>query len=99
MQKLSLFSTQEEIDSYIKLGLNREFDNKFRFKNTDYIMLGGRRGAGKSLVSVNIGSQCVEEKKSCLYFTIEMQSREIIQRHTSISTGIPHHNIKVQRSR
>lgn len=94
MQKLSLFVPTEEVNSYIKLGLNAEFDNRVRFKTTDYIMLGGRRGAGKSLVSANIGSNCVSQGKSCIYFTIEMQSREILQRHTSISTGIPHHKLK-----
>ena len=47
MQKISVLETEEEVANYIPLGLNDDYDQRMRFTNTDLILLGGRRGAGK----------------------------------------------------
>lgn len=94
MHKLSLFDSEEHISSYIKLGLNNEFDDQVRFKSIDYIMFGGKRGSGKSLVCCNLANQMYLQNKSVLYFTIEMSSREIMQRMAAIGSGVPHSKIK-----
>ena len=52
-------------------------------------MVGGRRGAGKSVICANIANNVYNSGKSAVYFTIEMDSRSILQRCCSIATGIP----------
>lgn len=94
MQKINLFESDEEIESYIKLGLNEEFDADVRFRDIDYILLGGKRGAGKSIVCANLANNAFNQGKSVLYFTIEMDGQETLQRLCSIATQIPHSKIK-----
>ena len=60
MQKMSLFETEEEMGNRIVLGFNDEFDSRFNFLTTDYINLGGRRGAGKSILCSNVARTLVE---------------------------------------
>lgn len=95
MQKINLFDSEEEMSRRIKLGLNREFDQAYDFRTTDYIMIGGKRGSGKSLTASNISNNVVENLgKKALYFSIEMQSREVLQRDCAISTEIPFYKIR-----
>lgn len=94
MQKINLFETDDQIASYITLGLNAEFDEQVRFKNIDYILMGGKRGSGKSITCSNLAQNVIEKGKSVLYFTIEMNAREVLQRQCSIATGLSHSKIK-----
>ena len=48
MQKISILETDEERQKYLPLGLNDDYDQSMRFTNTDLVLIGGRRGAGKS---------------------------------------------------
>lgn len=95
MQRMSLFESDEELGNRITLGLNASFDSEFDFKTTDYIMMGGKRGSGKSLTCSNIGRNVVKKKKKkALYFSIEMEPREVLQRDCAIETGIPFGKIR-----
>lgn len=95
MQKISLFESEEEMAARITLGLNAEFDSRFTFLPTDYILIGGYRGSGKSLVCSNTCNKVVvEKKKKALYFSIEMLPREVLQRDCAISTKVPFYKIK-----
>lgn len=94
MQTVELFDTDEAMEQRIKLGLNAEFDSGVKFKQDDYILIGGRRGAGKSVVCSNIAIQAYEENKPSLTFTIEMNTRETLQRMTSIGAKVNHHRLK-----
>ena len=94
MQKISLFDSDDHIAGYIPLGLNTEFDEKVRFKNIDYILMGGKRGSGKSITCSNLANSMYHRGKSVLYFTIEMNAREVLQRQCAIGTGVPHSKIK-----
>ena len=94
MQRISLFPPDEELDKYLPLGLNTAFDDEFKFSPRDLILVGGKRGAGKSITCCNIANNVYENGKSAIYFTIEMDSREILQRCCSIATGIPHERIR-----
>lgn len=94
LQKLNLFATDEELADYIPLGLNAEFDDKVRFKSSDYILMGGKRGAGKSITCSNLANTIYNRGKSVLYFSIEMPTREILQRQCAIGAGVPHSKIK-----
>lgn len=94
MQKIPLFETEEQIANRIVLGLNSEFDEKHQFLSTDYILMGGRRGAGKSLTCSNLARHTVDNGKFALYFSTEMEPRQVLQRDASIATQIPFSKIK-----
>lgn len=94
LQKMNLFESDEEIADYIPLGLNADFDNIVRFKSSDYILMGGKRGSGKSITCSNLADTVYRRGKSVLYFSIEMPTREILQRQCSIGSGVPHSKIK-----
>ena len=59
------------------------------FAKTDLVLIGGRRGSGKSLVCANIAVNQFESDKSSLFFTIEMTKDQTFRRMASIATGIP----------
>lgn len=95
MQRISLFDTEEEMAARIKLGFNDEFDARFDFRPTDYIMVGGRRGAGKSITGSNIARNVITtQNKKVLYFSVEMPTREVLQRDAAIASGIPYFKIR-----
>ncbi len=94
MQKISLFETEEEMGNRIVLGFNEDFDSRFSFLTTDYINLGGRRGAGKSILCSNVARTIVNRGKKALYFSIEMLPRELLHRDCSIATQVPHSKIR-----
>ena len=89
MQRISLFEDEEELGKYLRLGLNTEYDDQIQFSPKDLILVGGRRGAGKSLICANLANTVYESGKSAIYFTIEMDSRSTLQRICSIATGVP----------
>lgn len=89
MQRIELFDSEEDLELFLSLGLNHEFDLGFQFAPDDFILIGGKRGEGKSLTCSNIANATMARGKSVLYFTIEMNKRQILQRACSIATGIP----------
>ena len=88
MQRMELFYPQEYLDNVVPLGLNTDYDSVEQFGPEDYVLIGGKRGQGKSLVCANIASTIYEAGASVMYFTIEMSARETMQRICAISTGI-----------
>ena len=89
MQRIPLFEPDEELGKYLPLGLNSEYDHEISFSPRDLILVGGRRGAGKSITCANIANNVYASGKTAIYFTIEMDSRSILQRCCSIATGVP----------
>lgn len=96
MEKITLFESDEELSRYITLGLNREYDEYIKFSPRDLILIGGRRGAGKSVTCANLAVNTKNSGKASLYFTIEMDSRNILQRCCSIDTQIPFGKIRTK---
>lgn len=94
MQKIELFETEDMLSKQVGLGLNKEFDDNIKFSAEDLILIGGKRGAGKSITCSNIVAAAYERNESSLYFTIEMNQREILQRITSIASGVSHYRLK-----
>lgn len=94
MQKIPLFASAEEVEDYLPLGLNDDYDSQFKFSPRDLILVGGRRGDGKSITCANIANSVFESGKSAIYFTIEMDSQQILQRLCSIATGISHARLR-----
>lgn len=96
MQHIELFEPEEEIGRYIGLGLNAEYDHEIKFSPRDLVLVGGRRGAGKSLTCANIANNVFQSGRSAIYFTIEMDSRSILQRCCSIATEVPYSRLRTQ---
>ena len=95
MQRINLFDSEDEMAARIKLGFNTQFDERFSFRPTDYILVGGLRGAGKSITGSNIARRTIDsQNKKVLYFSVEMQAREIMQRDAAIATQIPFFKIR-----
>ena len=89
MQTISLFDSEKNLKKYLPLGLNDEYDQKLKFSPRDLVLVGGRRGAGKSLTCVNIANNVYNQGRSSIYFTIEMDSRAILQRMCALGARVP----------
>ena len=96
MQRIELFEPEEDLAKYMKLGLNEDYDYEIQFSPRDLVMVGGRRGAGKSVICANIANAVYASGKSAMYFTIEMDSRSILQRCCSIATEVPFARLRTQ---
>lgn len=89
MEKISLFEDDKELSKYLPLGLNSEYDSEIQFSPKDLVLVGGRRGSGKSVTCCNLAANVYESGRSAIYFTIEMDSRSILQRICSVATKVP----------
>jgi len=99
MSNLMIFQ-EEGVDDHacIPLGINNDFDSKVGGAyREELIMLGGKRGSGKSLVSANMVANQYSMGKTAIYFTIEMTALETFQRISSILSGVPYANIRKNR--
>lgn len=88
LHTMDILSSPEDVLKFLSLGFNNDFDAETQFGRTDLVMLGGRRGQGKSLTAANIVANQFNNGKTAQYFTIEMRKRPILQRVAAISTGI-----------
>ena len=89
MKTISLFDSEDQLKKYLPLGLNDEYDQSMKFSPRDLVLIGGRRGAGKTLTCVNIATNVYNQGRSAIYFTIEMDSRSILQRMCSLGARVP----------
>ncbi|MEK9894884.1 MAG: DnaB-like helicase C-terminal domain-containing protein [Burkholderiaceae bacterium] len=89
MQTMELVPSEDEIERSTILTLNEDYDGRQRFASSDYILIGGRRGSGKSVTCANIATNIFSQGHSVMYFTIEMTSQAIMQRCAAIATGVP----------
>ena len=96
MQRITLFEEDEQLGRYLSLGLNHAYDYEIQFSPRDLILVGGKRGAGKSIACTNVMNTVWEKGRSAIYFTIEMDSRAILQRACSIATGVPYSRLRTK---
>ena len=89
MQTIALFESEKDLRKFLPLGLNDDYDQQMKFSPRDLVLVGGRRGAGKSLTCVNIANNVYNQGRSSIYFTIEMDSRSILQRMCALGARIP----------
>ena len=94
MQRIHLMEPEEELAKHIGLGLNTAYDESFKFSPRDLILVGGKRGSGKSITCANVANNIFQSGSSAIYFTIEMDSRAILQRCCAIATGVPFTRIR-----
>ena len=77
------------------LGINNTIDAITGGAHTeDLILLGGKRGAGKSIICTNISVNQVELGNVVPYFTIEMTAKEVMDRRMAIQSGVSHAKIR-----
>jgi hypothetical protein len=89
METITLFDSEANLKKYLPLGLNDDYDQSMKFSPRDLVLVGGRRGAGKSLTCVNIATNVYDQGRSSIYFTIEMDSRSILQRMCALGARVP----------
>lgn len=89
MNYVELFDDEDDLKKHLPLGLNQDYDISFTFSPKDLVVVGGYRGGGKSFTCCNMAVSAHERGRSVLYFTIEMDSRAILQRMCAMATGVP----------
>jgi len=96
MSDILLFIRPDELaKTRVHLGLNNTFDSVLGgAARQELILIGGRRGSGKSITCSNIMINQYESGNSCIYFTIEMIAHETLQRNMSILANVNHQNLK-----
>jgi replicative DNA helicase len=99
MSTLMLFQEAiTEDHTCIPLGISNNFDSKVGGAyREELIMIGGKRGAGKSLVCANMVANQYDTGKTAIFFTIEMTAMETFHRITSMLSGVPYANIRKNR--
>jgi replicative DNA helicase len=87
--ELGFFPNEEDFKIYPS-GLSNEFDSvNGGFATQELILLGGRRGSGKSIISLNLAINRFLQGNTVSFFTIEMRYKEVYDRVLSIISGVP----------
>jgi replicative DNA helicase len=96
MADIMLFRTSDELDrERVHLGLNNTFDAVLGgVARQELILIGGERGAGKSITSSNICANQYEMGNTCVYFSIEMIAHETLERKMAMLSNVPYMALK-----
>ena len=87
VQDIELFAQDPKV-SYIPLGLNNNMDaNIIGVARSETILIGGRRGSGKSIVCSNLVVNEYLNGFTSVYFTIEMRASQVHRRNVGIEAG------------
>lgn len=90
MADIMMFRHPEELErERVYLGLNNTFDAVLGgVARTELILIGGKRGSGKSITSSNIFVNQYEIGNSSIYFSIEMTAHETMERNLAILANV-----------
>lgn len=95
---LNSISVFEELESQehtrLATGLNNTFDGELGVYRQELMLIGGKRGAGKSIVCANLVANQYTAGNTAVYFTIEMTAKEIFGRELSILAGVSYTNLR-----
>jgi replicative DNA helicase len=95
MNDILLFRNEEDLKrDRIPLGLNNTFDSVIQTVRGEYILLGGKRGSGKSIVASNIVANQYEAGNTAVQFTIEMSGHETFERNMAMLANVDYQAIK-----
>lgn len=96
MSDILLFRNPKDLEKErVYLGLNNTFDAVLGgIARQELVLIGGKRGSGKSITSSNIFVNQYEIGNSSLYFSIEMTAIEVMERNLAILAGVNHQNLK-----
>lgn len=99
MADIMLFRNAEELArDRVHLGFNNTFDAALAgVARQELILIGGKRGSGKSICSSNIAVNQYESGNTSVIFSIEMIAHEVLERNLSILANVSHQNIKQNR--
>lgn len=99
MADIMLFKNAEELArDRIHLGFNNTFDATLAgVARQELILIGGKRGSGKSICSSNIAISQYESGNTSVIFSIEMIAHEVLERNLSILADVSHQNLKQNR--
>ena len=87
--ELNFFPTEDDFKIFPS-GLSAEFDAiNGGFATQELVLLGGRRGSGKSIISLNMALNRFLEGNTVAFFTIEMRYKEVYDRVLSIISEVP----------
>ena len=87
--ELDFFPSEDDFRIYPS-GLSSEFDAvNGGFATQELILLGGRRGSGKSIISLNLAINRFLQGNTVAFFTIEMRYKEVYDRVLAIVSGVP----------
>lgn len=96
MADMMMFSHPEDLEKErVYLGLNNTFDAVLGgVARQELILVGGKRGSGKSIASSNLFINQYESGNSSIYFSIEMTAKETMERNLSILANVNLQNLK-----
>lgn len=86
---LEFFPSDDDFKLYPS-GLSNEFDSvNGGFATQELVLLGGRRGSGKSIISLNMALNRFLEGNTTAVFSIEMRYKEVYDRILSMVSSVP----------
>ena len=96
MADVMMFRHPEDLEKErVYLGLNNNFDAVLGgVARQELILIGGKRGSGKSITSSNIFVNQYEAGNTSIYFSIEMTAYETMERNLAILAGVNLQHIK-----
>jgi replicative DNA helicase len=96
MADMLMFRHPDDVEKErVYLGLNNTFDAVLGgVARQELILIGGKRGSGKSITSSNIFVNQYEAGNTSLYFSIEMTAQETLERTISILANVSLQNLK-----
>lgn len=99
MADIMLFRDADQLArDRVHLGFNNTFDAALGgVARQELILIGGKRGSGKSICSSNVAVNQYESGNTSVIFSIEMIAHEVLERSLSILAGVNHQNIKQNR--
>lgn len=87
--ELDFFPSEEDFKIHPS-GMSNEYDStNGGFATQELVLLGGRRGSGKSIISLNLALNRFLQGNTVSFFTIEMRYKEVYDRVLSIISGVP----------
>jgi len=87
--EIDFFPSEDDFKIYPS-GFSHEFDSvNGGFATQELVLLGGRRGSGKSIISLNLALNRFLQGNTTAFFTIEMRYKEVYDRVLSIISGVP----------
>lgn len=94
---MTVFEKKEDlVHVQFPLGFNNTFDATVGGRRQELLLIGGKRGSGKSVVCVNLCHSQTDSGNTVVYFTIEMTAKEVFERYTAVKSEVSHTKIRLR---